>query len=189
MRRYWRSNGGAGSSPSTDERGSLAQPSQSSSPFECTSHLGFSLDGLVQLDMGNWVVPSGPRHHPISHLIGERESFAGPVVGQLAELGLNVPIVPVGLANPGVAMDDGDQRLPPAYHIRIDKASILSAIVLYAISLNISPCFITDGRPILLREVAKSLVAPHHHRWCIPHLLCLPHASTLFQRQGGRRAG
>ena len=31
-------------SPSTDERASLAQPSQSSSPLECTSHLGFSLD-------------------------------------------------------------------------------------------------------------------------------------------------
>ena len=30
-------------SPSTDERASLAQPSQSSSPLECTSHLGFSL--------------------------------------------------------------------------------------------------------------------------------------------------
>ena len=29
--------------PSTDERASLAQPSQSSSPLECTSHLGFSL--------------------------------------------------------------------------------------------------------------------------------------------------
>ena len=29
-------------SPSTDERASLAQPSQSSSPLECTSHLGFS---------------------------------------------------------------------------------------------------------------------------------------------------
>ena len=43
MRRYWRSNSGAGSSPSTDERGSLAQQSQSSSPLECTSHLGFSL--------------------------------------------------------------------------------------------------------------------------------------------------
>ena len=41
-------------SPSTDERASLAQPSQSSSPLECTSHLGFSLvvrilcnDGLI----------------------------------------------------------------------------------------------------------------------------------------------
>ena len=38
-------------SPSTDESASLAQPSQSSSPLECTSHLGFSLvpfpDGLV----------------------------------------------------------------------------------------------------------------------------------------------
>ena len=33
-------------SPSTDERASLAQPSQSSSPLECTSHLGFSLDAL-----------------------------------------------------------------------------------------------------------------------------------------------
>ena len=32
-------------SPSTDERASLAQPSQSSSPLECTSHLGFSLVG------------------------------------------------------------------------------------------------------------------------------------------------
>ena len=32
-------------SPSTDERASLAQPSQSSSPLECTSHLGFSLEG------------------------------------------------------------------------------------------------------------------------------------------------
>ena len=31
-------------SPSTDERASLAQPSQFSSPLECTSHLGFSLD-------------------------------------------------------------------------------------------------------------------------------------------------
>ena len=31
-------------SPSTDERASLAQPSQSSSPLECTSHLGFSLE-------------------------------------------------------------------------------------------------------------------------------------------------
>ena len=30
-------------SPSTDERASLTQPSQSSSPLECTSHLGFSL--------------------------------------------------------------------------------------------------------------------------------------------------
>ena len=30
-------------SPSTDERASLAQLSQSSSPLECTSHLGFSL--------------------------------------------------------------------------------------------------------------------------------------------------
>ena len=30
-------------SPSTDERASLAQPSQSSSPLECTSHRGFSL--------------------------------------------------------------------------------------------------------------------------------------------------
>ena len=30
-------------SPSTDERASLAQPSQSSSSLECTSHLGFSL--------------------------------------------------------------------------------------------------------------------------------------------------
>ena len=30
-------------SPSTDERAALAQPSQSSSPLECTSHLGFSL--------------------------------------------------------------------------------------------------------------------------------------------------
>ena len=30
-------------SPSTDERASLAQPSQFSSPLECTSHLGFSL--------------------------------------------------------------------------------------------------------------------------------------------------
>ncbi len=30
-------------SPSTDERASLAQPSQSSSPLECTSHLGFGL--------------------------------------------------------------------------------------------------------------------------------------------------
>ena len=30
-------------SPSTDERASLAQPSQSSSPLECTSHLGYSL--------------------------------------------------------------------------------------------------------------------------------------------------
>ena len=29
--------------PSTDERASLAQPSQSSSPLEFTSHLGFSL--------------------------------------------------------------------------------------------------------------------------------------------------
>ena len=29
--------------PSTDARASLAQPSQSSSPLECTSHLGFSL--------------------------------------------------------------------------------------------------------------------------------------------------
>ena len=34
-------------SPSTDERASLAQPSQSSSPLECTSHLGFSLGGQV----------------------------------------------------------------------------------------------------------------------------------------------
>ena len=32
-------------SPSTDERASLAQPSQSSSPLECTSHLGYSLGG------------------------------------------------------------------------------------------------------------------------------------------------
>ena len=31
-------------SPSTDERASLTQPSQSSSPLECTSHLGFSLE-------------------------------------------------------------------------------------------------------------------------------------------------
>ena len=30
-------------SPSTDDRASLAQPSQSSSPLECTSHLGSSL--------------------------------------------------------------------------------------------------------------------------------------------------
>ena len=30
-------------SPSTDERASLAQPNQFSSPLECTSHLGFSL--------------------------------------------------------------------------------------------------------------------------------------------------
>ena len=37
-------------SPSTDERASLAQPSQSSSSLECTSHLDFSLermDGLI----------------------------------------------------------------------------------------------------------------------------------------------
>ena len=31
--------------PSADERDSPAHPSQSSSPFECTSHLGFSLGG------------------------------------------------------------------------------------------------------------------------------------------------
>ena len=31
-------------SPNTDERASLAQPTQSSSPLECTSYLGFSLD-------------------------------------------------------------------------------------------------------------------------------------------------
>ena len=30
-------------SASTDERASLAQPSQSSSPLECISHLGFNL--------------------------------------------------------------------------------------------------------------------------------------------------
>ena len=34
-------------SPSTDERASLAQPSQFSSPLECTSHLGFSLGHTV----------------------------------------------------------------------------------------------------------------------------------------------
>ena len=34
-------------SPSTDERASLTQPSQSSSPLECTSHLGFSLEPLI----------------------------------------------------------------------------------------------------------------------------------------------
>ena len=39
-------------SPSTDERASLAQPSQSSSPLECTSHLGFGLGR-----------PSRVRHH------------------------------------------------------------------------------------------------------------------------------
>ena len=35
-------------SPSTEERASLAQPSQSSSPLECTSHLGFSLGRHVR---------------------------------------------------------------------------------------------------------------------------------------------
>ena len=46
-------------SPSTDERASLVQPSQSSSSLECTSHLGFSLvdsnrsfDDIVQLLVG-----------------------------------------------------------------------------------------------------------------------------------------
>ena len=32
-------------SPSTDERASVAQLSQSSLPLECTSHLGFGLEG------------------------------------------------------------------------------------------------------------------------------------------------
>ena len=42
-------------SPSTDERASLAQPSQSSSPLECTSHLGFSLvTCLPVVNQGHW---------------------------------------------------------------------------------------------------------------------------------------
>ena len=43
--------------PSTDERASLAQPSQSSSPLECTSHLGFSL--VAELDRGENVTFTG----------------------------------------------------------------------------------------------------------------------------------
>ena len=39
-------------SPSTDERASLALPSQSSSPLECTSHLGFSLVLHLLLGLG-----------------------------------------------------------------------------------------------------------------------------------------
>ena len=41
-------------SSSTDERDLLAQPSQSSSPLECTSHLGFSLGyaGAVMMALG-----------------------------------------------------------------------------------------------------------------------------------------
>ncbi len=42
-------------SPSTDERASLAQPSQSSSPLECTSHLGFSLDVMSDRKIRYWI--------------------------------------------------------------------------------------------------------------------------------------
>ena len=46
-------------SPSTDERASLTQPSQSSSPLECTSHLGFSLGTCLRKTLGNLLI-GGP---------------------------------------------------------------------------------------------------------------------------------
>ena len=49
--------------PSMDERASLAEPSQSSSPLECTSHLGFSLGEPVgdvfELRLGSEVLGDG----------------------------------------------------------------------------------------------------------------------------------
>ena len=44
--------------PSTDARASLAQPSQYSSPLECTSHLGFSL-----VAVRNSMIHSNPTIH------------------------------------------------------------------------------------------------------------------------------
>ena len=62
-------------SPSTDERASLAQPSQFSSPLECTSHLGFSLASVAY-----WALVY--RH--LKHLLGSRLTRDAPEDQSLA---------------------------------------------------------------------------------------------------------
>ena len=67
---------------STHERASLVQPSQSSSPLECTSHLGFGLVVRNLCNDGSIGTEPLPGHTQLTETMAEQSDIS-PVISRM----------------------------------------------------------------------------------------------------------
>ena len=121
-------------------------------------------DGVVRLDPAHELVPSGPRHQPASHHVGEDELLADAVVGQLAELGFEVPVVAVTLADPGVAVGYGDHRLSSRIaHCTLSQSPVhLPGLVAHVYPVPVSSALELDAHSWLgIVDQPRSMAARH----------------------------
>ena len=65
--------------------------------------------GIAGPETGHQFLPAGAPQGAAGGDVGKDQVFTDAVVGQPAELGLQVPGLIVGLADPGVAIGDGEQ--------------------------------------------------------------------------------
>ena len=65
--------------------------------------------GIAGPETGHQFLPAGAPQGAAGGDVGKDQVFTDAVVGQQAELGLQVPGIVVGLADPGVAIGDGER--------------------------------------------------------------------------------